>query len=202
MPLRFCMLYKIPRLFVSRINNLTSPDVRCSEFCIFLELLSPWYNILLLKTSESIYCSDCKYASCWALLHCIFCSRWVVMNRVSIWTPSRMMTTVTITPLCCSIQREMLPRQPPRKITLWAENSSSCCAPTPHWVFHTVPFSRGSIQHEGGTPHAWTPGAEQLKYLCQRNGYRWDTLRCVCNIWHHPCLVPGSSSVRFVIAKG
>lgn len=73
-----------------------------------------------------------------------------------------MMATVHMAPECLSTQRATAPRQPPRKTTLWTENSSRWRAPNPHCEFPTVPFSRGSTQQEAGTPQACAPGAEQL----------------------------------------
>lgn len=49
----------------------------------------------------------------------------VVRNRDTIWTPRTTTATVPIRPWCCSTQREIAPRHPPRKITLWAVNSSN-----------------------------------------------------------------------------
>ncbi|KAG9331414.1 hypothetical protein JZ751_019173 [Albula glossodonta] len=85
-------------------------------------------------------------------------------------TPSSPTPAAARTPVFLSTQRHTPPRHPPRNTTACAENSSSLRAPAPHCEFHTVPFSRGSTQHEGGTPHACTPGPEQLKYLQGNEG--------------------------------
>lgn len=59
------------------------------------------------------------------LCHWMLSNSRVVMNRVTIWTPRTTTATVPIRPSCCSTQREIAPRHPPRKITLCAVNSSN-----------------------------------------------------------------------------
>lgn len=59
------------------------------------------------------------------LCHWMLSNSRVAMNRITIWTPRATTATVPIRPSCCSTQREIAPRHPPRKITLCAVNSSN-----------------------------------------------------------------------------
>lgn len=136
--------------------------LKCLWYALLSWVATGFYALDISLHSISNQHECILYVHMKALCHWMLSNSRVVRNRITIWTPTTMTTTVPIRPWCRSTQREIAPRHPPKKITLWAVNSSKAWAPTPHWEFHTVPFSRGSTQQVAGTPQARTPGAEQL----------------------------------------